>query len=764
MNWSKFFDGIIEYSFYILLFTVPLILTPYNYELFEFNKMMLVYFMTSIIFGAFLCRCIVNKKFEIAKTPLDIPIILFFLSQLISTLFSIDIHTSIWGYYSRFHGGLLSTICYVILYYVFVTFAASANNKSEPLSKSQLKKLRYQNLELNKNKSSFINTSLLVLLSSAFLITFYGVLEHFGIDAKYWIQDVKNRVFSTLGQPNWLGAWIDAIIFIPIVYILKKPKSNFWLWITTFFTFYFCLLFTGSRSAYYGFLTTLVSFLILLVIASKNSLWKKIIFVLSLLLFFGFAFLQEWKGLAIFKIATVVFILLSIASLQLILEKKLKIIINLGTAVILIISLFLGTPISKPLNLNFFKANVAQTVQPPILPRPKYAPDISNSSTIRQVVWKGAIEAWKHWPVFGSGVETFAYSYYNYRPREHNDLSEWDFLYNKAHNEFVNFLTTAGVVGLGTYLLLTGWFLAWATIKIFKKNDENILAIALIAGFASILVTNFFGFSVVPVAILFWIFPAIVFVLTDSITTKQYNNQAIKQLDTSQYLGLSIIGLAVGYFIFMVCRFWWADYQFSQGKKYTDAGYLLQAHELLTNAVLLNNSEPLYHSILAENASGIASVYYQKDASGSAQIVNQLVKLAQDQAQMTLQMNNVHLNYYKTIAKTYIYLGQVNPEYYTNAMNTLLKAMELSPTDAKISFNIGLLYQQTANIPAALQYLEKTVQLKPNYTAAHLALAKLYHQEAMNDKAKEELNFILENIEPNHGEAKNLLKEWEKLK
>ena len=468
--------------------------------------------------------------------------------------------------------------------------------------------------------------------------------------------------------------------------------------------------------------------------------------------------------MVIFKIGMVIFVFSSIASLQLVLERKLKILINSGLGIILIISLFLGTPISKPINLNFLKTNVAQTVQPPVSPRPKYAPDISNSSTIRRVVWKGAIEAWKHWPVFGSGVETFAYSYYNYRPREHNDLSEWDFLYNKAHNEYVNFLTTTGVIGLGTYLLLVGWFLIWAVLKILNKKFDisNLsLVIALVAGYASILVTNFFGFSVVPVAVLFWIFPAIVFVLTDSITIKQYNNPTIKQLDTSQYIGLSIISLAVGYFIFMVCRFWWADYQFSQGKKYTDAGYLLQAHELLTNAVLLNNSEPLYHSVLAENASAIASVYYQKDASGSAQIINQLVKLAQDQAQMTLQMNNVHLNYYKTIAKTYIYLGQINPRYYNDAMNTLLKAMELSPTDAKISFNIGLLYQQTGNIPAALQYLEKTVQLKPNYTVAHLSLAKLYHQENKDDQAKEELNFILENIEPNHGEAKDLLKQWQ---
>jgi O-antigen ligase len=59
-------------------------------------------------------------------------------------------------------------------------------------------------------------------------------------------------------------------------------------------------------------------------------------------------------------------------------------------------------------------------------------------------------------------VETFAYSYYNFRPAQHNQLSEWDYLYNKAHNEFLNFLSTTGAFGLATYLLIILWFSIFA--------------------------------------------------------------------------------------------------------------------------------------------------------------------------------------------------------------------------------------------------------------------------------------------------------------
>src|SRR5262249_769402 len=45
---------------------------------------------------------------------------------------------------------------------------------------------------------------------------------------------------------------------------------------------------------------------------------------------------------------------------------------------------------------------------------------ITDSGDIRKFVWKGAIDAWKSSPLFGTGVETFAFAYYKFRPAGHN--------------------------------------------------------------------------------------------------------------------------------------------------------------------------------------------------------------------------------------------------------------------------------------------------------------------------------------------------------
>jgi len=409
---------VIAYSFYTLFFIVPLILTPVNYELFEFNKMLAVYALTTIITAAWIIRMIIAKKWLIKRTPFDIPLLLFLASQTLSTILSIDRRTSLLGYYSRFHGGLLSTVSYIALYYAFVS---------------------------NMNRKTTL-VAIRSMLSAAALVAAYGIAEHFGIDKHIWVQDVQNRVFSTLGQPNWLAAFLITIIFIPMT--LKRPiaysvGASFAYVLVAIY--YLTLLYTKSRSGILGFTTGYLLFWLLQI---RRFPWKH------------------------FVLITIVLILLSATD---------------------------GLRWIPQVNRLYPSASPAQTETKPTTGT-QLESGGSESGDIRKIVWTGAVRVWRHWPVFGSGVETFAYSYYNFRPKEHNLVSEWDFLYNKAHNEYLNFLATTGLVGLGSYLLLQAWVFTW----LLKHHQP-----AFLSGLIALSVSNFFGFSTVPVALLFFLFPAL---------------------------------------------------------------------------------------------------------------------------------------------------------------------------------------------------------------------------------------------------------------
>ena len=204
---------------------------------------------------------IVEKKFIFRRTILDIPLLVFLASQIISTLLSINVYTSFFGYYSRFNGGLLSTICYLLLYWAFVSNLTSKDT-------------------LNLIK---------VWFASAVIVSAYGVAEHFGIDKSIWVQDVQSRVFSSLGQPNWLAAWVVALIPLTWAFALKsKLKSfSFWLYFGISILLFWTLIFTKSRSGFLGF--GIACILFWGTVALQNI--KRISTFIGPLFIFGFAFI-----------------------------------------------------------------------------------------------------------------------------------------------------------------------------------------------------------------------------------------------------------------------------------------------------------------------------------------------------------------------------------------------------------------------------------------------------------------------------------------
>src|ERR1035437_2590895 len=277
MRLFNFCNKVIEYSFYLLFFLIPLAFTSDTSELFEFNKLWLTFVITIIIGLAWVTKMVIRKEFRIQRTPLDIPILLFLASQIISSIISLDMHVSLWGYYSRFNGGLLSIISYVFLYYAFVTnlkdevkeekakfefkkiylfVAAIAVFIIGLLVSSQVKNpdlagIPYQAMAtLITVFASFavfmlaapkgtLRRSLYAILSSALLVILWGLPSHFGydptcllfrgtLDVSCWTTDFqpKIRIFSTLGQPNWMAAYLAALIPLIAALILNLTSGG----------------------------------------------------------------------------------------------------------------------------------------------------------------------------------------------------------------------------------------------------------------------------------------------------------------------------------------------------------------------------------------------------------------------------------------------------------------------------------------------------------------------------------------------------------
>lgn len=663
MNLVTWCNRIIRFGFYLLFILVPIILTPWNYELFEYNKMMLTYALTAIIMGAWIVKMIHEKEFRIARTPLDIPIALFVLSQLTSTLFSMDPHVSWFGYYSRFNGGMFSIISYVLLYWAFVS------------NWSIIKKLPQ------------------VLVTTAAVVALYGVLEHLGIDRNLWVQDVQSRVFSTLGQPNWFAAYLVAIIPISLSLGLQ---SVFYVFCTILY--FLVLLFTRSRSGYLGFAVADIVFWLMVFFSAKE-------------------------------------------------KKLLRLPFFIVHAALLVIVLFNGVYIDQIdswVTLRGWRDRFTHKQAP--APAPQLTPSGTalesggtESGTIRKYVWQAAVAAWRGSTkniFIGTGTETFAFAFYQYRPAGHNMTSEWDFLYNKAHNEYLNYLATTGVFGLGSYLLLIGTCIWWC-IKNLRKM--NALACALFAGWVSILVTNFFGFSVVIMQLFLFLFPAMIVVL--SVPNAKYTVKPLRLPPWTMWIpaGMALVVLVI------LCRFWKADTLYASANRLGRSGNFAQAQTLDAQAIARNPGEPVYRDDIS---SVLASLSLAAAEGKNATLAADLARRSLAESDRALAISPHNVNFWKTRTKLYYTFSVLDPTLNAVAAGALEKASALSPNDPKIYYNLAILEGRDGNNDKAIELLNKAKILKPNYRDAYFGLYIFYSQLKQPDLARAQLQEYLTRVDP----------------
>ncbi|MFA6533012.1 MAG: O-antigen ligase family protein [Patescibacteria group bacterium] len=704
-------DQTILFLYQALFFVTPLIMAKSTSELFEFNKILFIYISTILITFFWVLKMILNKKIILKKTVLDIPILVFLFSQVVSTVTSIDINTSIFGYYGRFNGGLLSIICYVLLYYGLV---------------SNL-------IDVKKLLKTVLVSSLFVILwaipghfsHDLTCLLFAGQFNNSCWDNTTLAFRPELRAFSTLGQPNWLGAYLAIVFFIGIYYLIKNKDNAKYFILNTLYLFlnFSMILFSRSRSALLSVLVGLILFLSYYLFFVKTNV-KKLLLILL--------------------VVTVIPILLFKTG-----EEKLDKFITLSTYQ----NIFIKKTITSPCTGQACLTSTEETTTPSL--------NITESFDIRKIVWEGAWKLAVKYPIFGTGVETFAYSYNLVRPVEHNLTSEWDYVYNKAHNEYLNFLATTGFVGLGSYVLLIGFFIYFVISKI--KYQKSNLIVCLLIGYFTILITNFFGFSTTTVQLFFYLIPAFIFLITDSTGSTDLTKGSTQRSTPTSFNKLQIFFIfllfsSIIYLLFSTVVYYMADVNYSLGTKYAKIDDQQKAAAYLEKAIQLRK-EPVYEDRFSSTLaylSALATLQNQKDMG------KQIAVMSDSYNRELVKKYPKNVFYWKTRAKNMFYFYQVtnNENEILEGIQALQNARKLSPTDPKISYSLALYYSTLYDSSKdtikkqswkdlSLSEIDKTIELKSNFREAYLFKGQLLKKYGQTSEAKRVFEYILKNFNKN---------------
>lgn len=616
----------------LVFFINPLILIPVTSEVFEFNKIILVYLMATIILFSEIARLFVQKKPVLYLPTFYTTGLIFLGALLLSTTTSIDTHVSIFGYYARFHGGLLSWTAYTIIL-----------------------------LALIQQSPNFILNIIKISLLSGSFVAAWGFLEHWGIDASYWVQDVRSRVFSTLGQPNWLAAYLAMLIpFLFSFYLATQKRLITAGLLIVSLLFYTTFIFTYSRGGNLG-------------LAAALLIW------LGLL---------GWKKIKVHKLK----------------------LISLGTGLIIITTLF-----ASSLTPRIFGAAPHHTVED------LQAGD--QTATTRLIVWQGSLNIFLHQPLLGTGPETFGEAFYQYRPVAMNEISDFDFLFNKAHNEYLNYLATTGLVGTLSYLaLLINFFIL--AFKIHRKTGAILIA-ASISSVAGYLIQNVFGFTVIPLAVLFILSLALI-----GIENKKHIPLKLPNLKPC-FLSLFMLPTALA--IIWITNLWRADVAYTRG---LSANSQAGATKDFTVAHNLNPAEPLYTTELAYAYARTASLLPDSITA------KQDADLARHYSDTAVEVSPKERTIWRIRAQTFQLLIHLEPSYENLALNAFQKAISLAPTDPRVRLELGNFYLSLGNYPAAIYAFKESIKLKPDFTETNTALASTYLDLGDKTSARKYIDII----------------------
>jgi O-antigen ligase len=234
-----------------LLIVVPVLVAAFIFpgmsRTFDFPKTLLLQFLLLTTALLTLIKFFLEKKLAFPEKFFTHPIAKIILLMLgiifLATIFSPQRLNAIWGTYER-GLGLIAWLTFGTYFFLLL-------------------------LHLDKK---WIERGLKLSVLGTTLIALYGISQKFGLDpifANFNTDYLEGRIFSTLGNPDFLAQLLAPIIALTVFFAWTKKKP---LYVIPTIIMFIALLQTGSRASFLALIFGLAFFVFLLIKKKKQLL------------------------------------------------------------------------------------------------------------------------------------------------------------------------------------------------------------------------------------------------------------------------------------------------------------------------------------------------------------------------------------------------------------------------------------------------------------------------------------------------------------
>lgn len=487
----KLCGQVIDWSLRATVFLVPIFFAWFqeNFNVFDLNKSAALRAGIAVALIAWVVRFCLRPRTGWSGGRRTFALLLALAAVFtLSTLCGLHPNISFLGTYER-QQGLLNIFHYLAL---FMLIAASVADRAKA------------------------KALIAALLAGSALAAAYGLLQAFSLDFFRWGESSDLRIFSTFGQPNFLGHYFATLLPLTI-YAFVYMARRFW------------------QHLGWGLVAALQAFA--LVCTYSRGAW--IALALSLL---ALAFWELWRrGRKTIFIALLVLMLAGASALFL---------GNLRDSII-------NTFVTNGSGLSLRIASLADP--------------LSGSGKSRLLYWQGAWTAMRQATplrqLFGFGPDNQADAFApQYRP-------EWAFYEqmnsypDRAHNFFFDILLQFGWIGLALFALFA-WLIFIRLLRYARRcqGQDYWLAMAVATALSAYAVNNLFSFSLTGMNVVLYALLGLAAVIGSGFRTEERTWDFFQPLSRWLIAGAVSLLLGIAFYGYAI-RPYVADYYFFEAKK-----------------------------------------------------------------------------------------------------------------------------------------------------------------------------------------------------
>jgi len=656
-----------------------------------------------IILGVWAIKLIVAKEHRFMRTALDWPILTFLASTTVATLTSVHAYTSFVGFYGRFEG--LST-WYILglLFFITINYIHSFE---------QLKRI------------------IAVVIPAAVLMSIYSIIQRHELDPYMWGGVVtKDRVIGTIGQPNFLAAYILMAFFLAMVLFFEEknysreidwfgqlPPISYFLFSQIGFIVMIYFLEAQDIFLWYsGFaLITAAALLFAYNYEKLHPLILDSLLGISLLLFYiCLLYTQSRGGYMGYSTGSVLFAL--VAGRRWLFKNWIKL-----AVIIILIILFSGiTIVMRPEYSPFqrFTAEITTKKEEGGASEAGERLELKGAAGSRGETWKSAFKIIADYPIFGIGPEVLKMVFPRYETELFRFKEAFHVKQDRCHNETFDVPVTKGMISFFLYL--------WIIFTVFKVGfnklrsaspSQKLMLAGILAACLAYLVQNQFSFGVIAITSLFWVMWGMVMVLGEEKQPAKPQKLSLAEVPWLSVAGVVVIG---GYLIYVSFLSFRGDIYFKSGKTYLETRNIPQAIEGFHKSLKVY---PLEGTAVSHLAIAYLNLGKMDEAIN---LLKYGTLIDPYNADNYFMLSKVYLSFYDHGAKEAIKDSIANAEI----------ALKIDPYYAEAYEIKGQIFERQGKINEAAQMYEKTFWINPTLATAIQEIEGIYRKLGEIDQAR----------------------------